>query len=215
MTFSYGELLTVLEKDKRGKAILLPLSSESFSVPLNIFVIGTMNTADRSIALLDTALRRRFGFIELLPDPSQLGSTIVEGIPLGVWLEELNRRILQYVGRDARNLQVGHAYLLDKGKPITEFSKLARVIREDIIPLLEEYCYEDYGALKQILGQTLVDDKNQVIRHDLFAAGRESDLVNALLDPTPDLKTLASVTEAETEDEMMEDDDNSDSESQA
>lgn len=211
----FGELLTVLEKDKRGKAILLPLSSESFSVPLNIFVIGTMNTADRSIALLDTALRRRFGFIELLPDPSQLGSTIVEGIPLGVWLEELNRRILQYVGRDARNLQVGHAYLLDKGKPITEFSKLARVIREDIIPLLEEYCYEDYGALKQILGQTLVDDKNQVIRHDLFAAGREFDLAQALLEPTPDLTTLASVTEAETEDEMMEDDDNSDSEAQA
>lgn len=212
----FGELLTVLEKDKRGKAIILPLSGESFTVPQNLFVIGTMNTADRSIALLDTALRRRFGFIELLPDPSQLGSAIVEGIPLGVWLEELNKRILQYVGRDARNLQVGHAYLLDKGRPITEFSKLARVIREDIIPLLEEYCYEDYGALKQILGQTLVDDKNQVIRHDLFETGREFDLAQALLEPTPDLTTLASVTEAETDDdEMIEDDDNSDDESQA
>ncbi len=131
------------------------------------------------------------------------------------WLEELNRRILQYVGRDARNLQIGHAYLLAKGKPITEFPKLARVIREDIIPLLEEYCYEDYGALKQILGQALVDDRNQVIRHELFDPGRESDLAQALLEPTPDLTTLASVTEAETgEDEVLEDDVSSDDEGQ-
>lgn len=203
----FGELLTILEKDKRGKSVLLPLSGEGFAVPPNVFVIGTMNTADRSIALLDTALRRRFGFVELLPDPTQLGAVIIEGIPLGAWLEELNKRILQYVGRDARNLQIGHAYLLENGKPITDFARFARVIREDIIPLLEEYCYEDYSALRQILGATLVDELNQIVHHDLFEPGRENDLIQAILEPTPDLTTLASVTEAESEAPGDEDDD--------
>lgn len=196
----FGELLTVLEKDKRGKSIILPLSGEGFAVPANVFVIGTMNTADRSIALLDTALRRRFGFVELLPDPSQLGSVNLKGISLGKWLEELNKRILQFVGRDARNLQIGHAYFLESGKPLSDFAKFARVIREDIIPLLEEYCYEDYAALRQILGDTLVDEQNQLIRQDLFEAGREQDLIGALLKLTPDLMTLASVTESDQED---------------
>jgi 5-methylcytosine-specific restriction protein B len=212
----FGELLTILEKDKRGKSVLLPLSGEGFAVPLNVFVIGTMNTADRSIALLDTALRRRFGFVELLPDPTQLSTVIIEGIPLGAWLEELNKRILQYVGRDARNLQVGHAYLLENGKPITDFARFARVIREDIIPLLEEYCYEDYSSLRQILGATLVDEQNQVVRHDLFETGRENDLIQAILEPTPDLTTLTSVTEAEGEsEERVDEDENSSAEEQA
>jgi 5-methylcytosine-specific restriction enzyme B len=111
----FGELLTVLEKDKRGKSILLPLTNTSFKVPENVYIIGTMNTADRSIALLDTALRRRFGFIELMPDSDPLKHAAVGGIPLGLWLEALNQRIREHIGRDARNLQIGHAYLLEKG----------------------------------------------------------------------------------------------------
>ncbi len=193
----FGELLTVLEKDKRGKPILLPLSGAEFSVPANVFVIGTMNTADRSIALLDAALRRRFGFVEMLPDPTLLSSAVMEGVPLGPWLEELNQRILQFAGRDARNLQIGHAYFLDGGKPITDLSKFARVLREDIIPLLEEYCYEDYGALRRILGAALIDEDNQMIRQELFEPGNESRLVQALLEPTPDLTTLTSVTDVD------------------
>lgn len=189
----FGELLTVLEKDKRGKPILLPLSGTEFSVPANVFVIGTMNTADRSITLLDAALRRRFGFIEMPPDPAVLGPTTIEGIPLGSWLEELNRRILQFLGRDGRNLQIGHAYFLDDGKPITDLWKFARVLREDIVPLLEEYCYEDYGALRRILGAALIDQNNQMIRQELFEPGNEENLVQALLEPTPDLTTLAPV----------------------
>jgi len=195
----FGELLTLLEKDKRGKSIMLPLSGEPFAVPANVFVIGTMNTADRSIALLDTALRRRFGFVELLPDPSQLGSVILKGIPLRAWLKQLNDRILDHVGRDARNLQIGHAYFLEGGQPLKDFAKFARILREDIIPLLEEYCYEDYEALEKILGSSLVDKHRQIIRQDLFEAGREEELAEALLQPTPDLTTDEAVIAAEVE----------------
>jgi 5-methylcytosine-specific restriction protein B len=193
----FGELLTVLEKDKRGKSILLPVSGAAFSVPPNVFLIGTMNTADRSIALLDTALRRRFGFIEMPPDPTMLRSAIIEGIPLGAWLEELNQRIRQVVGRDGRNLQIGHAYFLDNGKPITDLARFTRVLREEIIPLLEEYCYEDYAALGKILGIALVDESNQVIRQALFEPGNEANLVQALLEPTPDLATLSPMMNAD------------------
>jgi len=132
-------LLTVLEKNKRGKPIQLPLTGKPFRVPGNVFVIGTMNTADRSIALLDTALRRRFGFIELMPDIDVLGDAAIGGIPLGPWLKALNERICEYVGRDARNLQIGHSYLLEDEHPLGEYAMFVRVVQEDILPLLEEY----------------------------------------------------------------------------
>lgn len=111
-----------------------------------------MNTADRSIALLDTALRRRFGFIELMPELGLLGDAVAKDIPLRVWLESLNDRILRYVGKDARNHQIGHAHFLEKGKPITEFFRFVQVILEDIIPLLEVHSYKDYETLEKILG---------------------------------------------------------------
>lgn len=187
----FGELLTLLEKNKRGQEVILPLSGDKFSVPANVLVIGTMNTADRSIALLDTALRRRFGFVELMPDSSTLASAIAgEAIPLGQWLDALNSRIREHIGKDARNLQIGHAYLMDdNGKPVTDFAKFARIIAEDIIPLLEEYCYEDYGALTEILGGAMVDGERQRVREELFLPSRRQDLIQALLAPTPELST--------------------------
>ena len=187
----FGELLTLLEKNKRGQEVILPLSGERFSVPSNVLVIGTMNTADRSIALLDTALRRRFGFVELMPDSSTLAGAVAGGaIPLGLWLDALNSRIREHVGKDARNLQIGHAYLLDEtGKPVSDFAKFTRILAEDIIPLLEEYCYEDYGKLTQILGEAMVDESRQRVREELFASARRQDLIQALLAPTPDLST--------------------------
>jgi 5-methylcytosine-specific restriction protein B len=195
----FGELLTILERDKRGQSVLLPLSGEPFSVPDNVYVIGTMNTADRSIALLDTALRRRFGFVELMPDKSVLGATVVEGIPLGAWLDALNQRIREHIGRDARNLQIGHAYLLDRGRPVDGFARLARIVQDDILPLLEEYCYEDYDRLEKILGSALVDVTNQRIKHELFEPARQADLATALLEPTPELVTLMAATSAQDE----------------
>lgn len=192
----FGELLTLLESDKRGEQVILPLSGERFSVPTNVFIIGTMNTADRSIALLDSALRRRFGFIELMPDHALLTDIVLDGIPLGLWLQALNRRIIEFIGRDARNLQIGHAYLMPKGKPLTDFAHFARILQEEIIPLLEEYTYEDYTALEQILGRSLVDIAGQRVRHELFGDGRNSDLIQAILEPTPDLITTVQVVNA-------------------
>jgi 5-methylcytosine-specific restriction protein B len=191
----FGELITVLEKDKRGTSILLPLSGLPFSVSGNVFIIGTMNTADRSIALLDAALRRRFGFVQLLPDLSVLGSAAVEGIPLGPWLADLNRRIREHVRQDGRSLQIGHAYLLEAGKPIADFARLARAIQDDIVPLIEEYCYDDFRALVNILGSALVDEDAQRIRQELFEPGGKDKLVQALLAPCQDILTsLQAVT---------------------
>jgi 5-methylcytosine-specific restriction protein B len=207
----FGELLTVLEKDKRGKSILLPLTGKPFQVPDNVYIIGTMNTADRSIALLDTALRRRFGFIELLPDTEPIKNTALAGIPLGPWLDSLNRRIREHVGHDARNLQIGHAYLLEKGQPIADFATFTQVLQDDILPLLEEYCYEDYTKLEKIMGSDLVDAREQKIRHELFDGSQQADLVRALLAPCDDITTSAQAIAAEVKTiEAQSDADNGD-----
>jgi len=203
----FGELLTLLELDKRGHAVRLPISGESLEVPNNLFVIGTMNTADRSIAMLDTALRRRFGFVELMPDPAVLGNATVEGsIPLGPWLNALNDRVRDKLGRDGRNRQIGHAYLMDNGKPVTEFARFVHILAEDIIPLLEEYCYEDYGALTQILGPGMVDASKERIREKLFDPSNRQDLIQALLAPTPEIVTspdvVTTTSTAEDSDEI-------------
>ena len=176
---------------------MLPVSGHPFAVPRNVYIIGTMNTADRSIALLDTALRRRFGFIELMPDVSLLSDVNIEGIPLGLWLRELNSRVCEYIGRDSRNLQIGHSYLMEGGKPVTNFIKFVRAIREDIIPLLQEYCYEDYSTLEKILGSGLVDVNTQQIRNDLFDEPNQAQLIQALLATCPEISTSPQATMAE------------------
>ena len=207
----FGELLTIIEKDKRGKSILLSVSGEPFYVPDNLYVIGTMNTADRSIALLDTALRRRFGFIELMPDIDVLGNVVVESIPLGQWLLALNSKICEHIGRDARNLQIGHAYLLENGQPINSFNKFMRVVQDDIIPLVEEYCYEDYPTMTKILGKSIVDDTNQTINSELFDTSSRDELIQALksIDPNIDSSAPALLSESENpEDDQDEQEDN-------
>lgn len=207
----FGELLTLLEKNKRGKPVVLPLSGKPFWVPENVYVLGTMNTADRSIALLDTALRRRFGFVELMPDIKVLGEQVIEGIPVGQWLAELNIRICEHIGRDARNLQIGHSFFLEGGRAVRGFEHFSRIIQEEIIPLLEEYCYEDYDTLEKLLGSRLVDKQKQLIRHELFLLESKDELVTALLESSPELSasltTLRSVAAEPAEQDPEEEDD--------
>lgn len=116
----FGELITLLEPSRRGQepGVRLPLSGDWFMVPSNLYLIGTMNTADRSVLLLDAALRRRFAFRELMPDASVLASGRINDVALSTWLRALNRRIVEHLGRDGRNLQIGHAYFIDGNKPV-------------------------------------------------------------------------------------------------
>ena len=149
-----GELLTLLERDKRGLTLILPQSKETFSVPLNVFLLGTMNTADRSIKLLDAALRRRFAFLECMPDSELLQGAEVGDLALDEFLDELNRRIARFEGREK---QVGHSYLLVDGQPVDEVEEFAARFREEILPLLQEYCYDEYATLAKFIGSELVD----------------------------------------------------------
>lgn len=152
-----GELISLLEPDKRLGAkeelrVRLPYSQKEFGVPKNLYVIGTMNTADRSIALLDTALRRRFEFREMCPDYSVLdgagGGLIPDGvggqINLRYLLMAINDRLEFLLGRDQR---IGHAYLTN----ILTLDELNRTFIQQIIPLLQEYFYEDWAGIAKIL----------------------------------------------------------------
>jgi len=157
----FGELISLIENDKREGAqnqmvITLPYSKQRFSVPKNVFIIGTMNTADRSLVQIDLALRRRFGFEEFMPDPGLLGTTS-EGISLPNLLTNLNRLILES-GAD-REHQIGHSYFMKKGKSISSLSDLKFAFETEIIPLLQEYFYDDYDVLKRVLGEAIVDSK--------------------------------------------------------
>jgi 5-methylcytosine-specific restriction protein B len=154
----FGELITLIEKDKRGLTVLLPQSGEQFLVPPNLVIIGTMNTADRSIHLLDTALRRRFAFIELLPDPQSMTGATVGQLALDTFLDALNERVRDRVGREK---QIGHALFYDDGHIVDTAEAFAAVFRHELLPLLQEYLFEDYKQLAEVLGSSIIDTDTQ------------------------------------------------------
>lgn len=142
----FGELITLIESSKRGTSVILPYSQAEFSVPKNLYILGTMNTADRSIAMLDTALRRRFDFIEMMPEPSLLGSC--SGVDLCELLTALNERIEYYYDREHA---IGHAYFMSGNSSIRSLDELREVFSTKIIPLLQEYFFDDYEKIRLIL----------------------------------------------------------------
>jgi 5-methylcytosine-specific restriction protein B len=148
----FGELITLIEPSKRKGAseelsVLLPYSKERFSVPSNVYIIGTMNTADRSLAALDIALRRRFTFREMPPEPASLADISVEGVNLALLLDTINQRIEVLLDRDHC---LGHAYFM-KLSSRSSLSDLAIVFEQQILPLLQEYFFEDWERIRWVL----------------------------------------------------------------
>lgn len=178
----FGELITLIEIDKRarysdagdvidGMSLTLPYSGEAFSVPANLDIYGSMNTADRSIALLDTALRRRFSFRELMPDAKAIAGSNGNGmiddgqggkIDLRTLLESMNRRIRFLLNRD---LMLGHAYLCK----VRDFAGLRDVLLNQLVPLLQEYFYNDWHRIQLVFRDIGENDKRiepQIIIHE-------------------------------------------------
>lgn len=152
----FGELITLIEDTKREgmeeqASAILPYSGDKFSVPSNVYILGTMNTADRSIALMDTALRRRFQFVEMMPDANVLraiGANRVADLDVAEMLEKINERITFLYDREHT---IGHAFFTKLAKSPT-IKTLASIFEKSVIPLLQEYFYEDYQKIQLVLG---------------------------------------------------------------
>ena len=148
----FGELITLIEPSKRlgedeEATVTLPYSNRKFGIPNNLYIIGTMNTADRSISPLDTALRRRFDFIEMIPDPNHPEiSDDIEGVNCQKLLEKMNERICFLHDRDH---QIGHTYFIG----VEKMDSLAKTFQNQIIPLLQEYFYDNWEKIDLVLNK--------------------------------------------------------------
>jgi len=184
----FGELITLIEQTKRIGAAeemtaKLPYSGDYFGVPKNVYILGTMNTADRSIALMDTALRRRFTFVEMMPDADvirKLGIDLMsqggKTLDIAAMLETINERISFLYDREHT---IGHAFFT-KLKNEPGINTLAGIFEKSIIPLLQEYFYEDYQKIQLVLGDNSKTDSSykfikdiKVVQKDIFKGSTE------------------------------------------
>lgn len=175
-----GELITLIEDDKRLGAkhelcdIELPYSMEKFGVPCNLHIIGTMNTADRSVESLDTALRRRFHFEAIQPTTEPIEDLYVGEISVADLLTSINERIALLLNPD---YMIGHSYFIG----ISDIEGLKNVFQNKIIPLLQEYFYNDYGKVGLILGPSFIKPRDNNIQ---FADGFHHESKEELLERT-------------------------------
>lgn len=156
----FGELITLIEDTKRIGAkeecqVKLPYSGKLFGVPDNVYILGTMNTADRSLTALDTALRRRFDFIEMQPDLSTLEGVTVDGVDIKEMLETINKRITVLLDREHT---IGHAYFMPL-RENADIEKLGSIFKNKVIPLLQEYFYDDWFKIQLVLGDNQKKDE--------------------------------------------------------
>ncbi|WP_282050226.1 AAA family ATPase [Maribacter aquivivus] len=169
----FGELITLIEKDKRlggdeALMVKLPYSKEYFGVPSNLYIIGTMNTADRSVEALDSALRRRFSFIETPPIPEYIKeyghahNGFIDEIDLVKLLSTINKRIEKLLDKDHA---IGHSYFLK----INSIKGLKAVISNKVIPLLQEYFYGDYGKIGLVMGPGFIVSNEEASGDEFFA----------------------------------------------
>lgn len=166
----FGELITLLDPDKRLDApneviVTLPYSGELFALPPNLYIVATMNSADRSIAMLDIALRRRFAFVELTPDPGRLRDVSVDGVDLEHLLMRLNSIIEQEKGKD---YTVGHGYFLDVASADDPRRALYMVFYHKVLPLFQEYFYGNWEHLRSLYpGFEFIDERGRIIQMDI------------------------------------------------
>ena len=180
----FGELITLIESTKRAgmseaASAILPYSGDEFSVPSNVYILGTMNTADRSIALMDTALRRRFQFVEMMPDSDvlrKIHADKVEDLDVAAMLDKINERIEYLYDREHT---IGHAFFTDLKDDAT-LEKLQSIFEKSVIPLLQEYFYEDYQKIQLVLGDNAKSDDSlkfiideKVVAKNIFKGNAE------------------------------------------
>lgn len=190
----FGELITLIEDNKRIGAceamqVRLPYSGEKFGVPQNVYLLGTMNTADRSIALIDTALRRRFKFMEMQPNVELLNGIEVEGVKIKDMLEVINKRIELLYDREHT---IGHSFFMGLSNA-SAIADLVEIFECNVIPLLKEYFYNDYERIAAVLG----DDLNKNDANVNFIL-RENDYVkipNSEIEVPPAYKFNSTVLE--------------------
>jgi hypothetical protein len=191
----FGELITLIESDKReGSAeqvnLMLPYSKLLFSVPDNLFIVGTMNTADRSVEALDTALRRRFSFIEMLPDYGlkELQFSIAD-VQLSSLLKTINRRLEKLLSKDHL---IGHSYFMN----VTSVEELKGAFQYKIVPLLQEYFYGDIGKIGLVLGEAFFETPETISSVNFFSSFGDYEVAELLERPVYRLKNITEMTDA-------------------